>query len=53
MRNAARLALVAALATTAILPVSSASAVYCQQPFTAVCQTLCSVGQLAGAQCLD
>jgi hypothetical protein len=51
MRNAARLVLAAAIAAT-IIPTTSANAVYCGtlQP---VCQTICRVGALAGAECLD
>jgi hypothetical protein len=53
MRTSARILLAAALGAVAILPTQSASAVYCQFPFTQACQLICRVGQVAGAQCLD
>ena len=51
MRNAARLVLVAAVAA-AILPTSSANAVYCGK-LDPACDAICRVGALAGLQCFD
>jgi hypothetical protein len=52
MRNAARLIVVAALASAAILPTTSASAVYCGK-LDPACRAICRVGALADLQCFD
>lgn len=52
MRNAARLVVVAALATTTILPTTSASAVYCGD-LDVVCRAICAAGRVIKAECLD
>jgi hypothetical protein len=53
MRNAARLVVVAALASAAVLPATSANAVYCNE-LDPVCDAICAVGErLLHAQCLD
>lgn len=51
MRHAARLVLAAAVAA-AILPTTSANAVYCGK-LEPACRAVCRVGELADLQCFD
>lgn len=50
MRNLARVVLVAA--TLSVLPTASADAVYCREPLTEVCNTLCDINRALGRPCL-
>lgn len=51
MRTMLKLALAAGVAV-AVLPTSSANAIYCREPLTTACQTLCDVAQALDKPCL-